>query len=96
MLEHDNPDLTALAVFKPAKQEDRHPPTARGILQDFVKARSKTVVTLRDRSLEELYRTGHHSAFGQLTIIRQFSYMVFHELDHLPEIEALCRQARDL
>ena len=96
MLEHDNPDLAALAVYKLAKQEDRHPPTARGILQGFVEARSKTVVILRERPLEDLYRTGHHSTFGQLTIIRQVSYMVFHELDHLPEIEALCRQARNL
>ena len=96
MLEHENPDLAALAVFKLAKEKDRHPPTARAILQEFIEARSKTVTILRDRPLEDLYRTGYHSSFGQLTIMRQVAYMVFHELDHLPEIEALCRQARDL
>lgn len=96
MLDHDDPDLEAMAVSELATQADRHPPTARGILQAFVEARSKTVAALRARPLDDLYRTGQHSSFGQLTIIRQASYMVFHELDHLPEIEKLSRQARDL
>lgn len=95
MLEHDDPDLAALAVFKLATEKDRHPPTARGILQGFLDARSKTVAKLRERPLSDLYRTGQHSSFGQLTVIRQVAYMVYHELDHLPQIEALCDQARD-
>ena len=72
------------------------PPTARGILQAFVDARTKTVAKLRGRPFEDLHHTGQHSSFGQLSTIRQTSYLAFREQDHLPEIEALCRQAREL
>lgn len=40
----------------------------------------------------DLWRTGRHPEFGQLTVLRQAAYMAFHEQTHLPEVEALRRQ----
>lgn len=94
MLEHDDPDLIAYAVFELATDTERHPQTAHGIVEAFSQKRLACVEMLRSRSLNDLYRTGRHPAFGQLTILRQAAYMANHEQDHLPEIEALCQQVR--
>ena len=91
MLEYDDPDLTAYAVFELATETERHPQTAHGIVEAFSQKRLACVKRLRARSLNDLYRTGRHPAFGQLTILRQAAYMAYHEQDHLPEIEALCQ-----
>ncbi|TEU22351.1 MAG: DUF664 domain-containing protein [Anaerolineales bacterium] len=90
MLTYDNPDLAAMAVYEFATEEDRHPPTARGTLEEFRQKRAACVARLRERPLQDLYRTGQHPEFGELTILRQAAYMAFHEQAHLPEIEALC------
>jgi rubrerythrin len=90
MLTYDDPDLAAMAVYEFATEEDRHPPTARGTLEEFRQKRAACVARLRERPLRDLYRTGQHPEFGELTILRQAAYMAFHEQVHLPEIEALC------
>lgn len=95
MLEHDDPDLTAYNVFELATVEtEKRPHSAQGIAGAFCKKRLATVERLRSRSLKDLYRTGTHPSFGQLTILRQSAYMANHEQDHLPDIERLCQQVR--
>jgi rubrerythrin len=89
MLTYDDPDLAAVSVYEFATEADRHPPTARGILEEFRQKREACVVRLRERPLPELYRTGQHPDFGKLTILRQAAYIAYHEQAHLPEIEAL-------
>ena len=93
MLEYDAPDLAAVKVFELATETERHPSTARGIVEAFSKKRLAFVERLRARSLNDFYRTGQHPGFGQITVLRQAAYMAYHEQDHLPEIEALCQQA---
>ena len=92
MLEFDDPDLTAYAVFELATETERHPQTARDVLEAFSRKRVACVNRLRAASLKDLYRTGWHPSFGQITILRQAAYIAYHEQDHLPEIEALCQQ----
>jgi rubrerythrin len=92
MLEHDNPELTALAVYEFATDEGRHPTTAHEILFAFVAKRTKCVVSLLALPLKDLWRPGQHPEFGQLTIMRQAAYLAYHELSHLAEIEELCVQ----
>lgn len=92
MLNHDDPDLAAMAVFEFATEADRHPTTAQGILKSFCQKREACVVLLQQRSLSDLYRTGRHAEFGGLTILRQAAYMAFHEQVHLAEIDLLCRE----
>jgi len=89
MLEHDDPDLTAYPVFELATKEERHPPTAHGIIETFARKRTALVGQLRALTLNDLFRTGYHPSFGQLTILRQAAYMANHEQDHLSEIEAV-------
>ena len=96
MLNHDHPDLSALAVYEFATEADRHPTTARGILETFCRKREACVARLRERPLSDMYRTGQHPEFGELTILRQAAYLAFHEQVHLAEIEALCREASNL
>jgi uncharacterized damage-inducible protein DinB len=91
MLNHDNPDLAAMAVYEYATEADRHPTTAQGILETFRRKREACVERLREQPLSNLYRTGRHPEFGELTILRQSAYMAFHEQVHLPEIEVLRR-----
>jgi hypothetical protein len=92
MLDHDNPDLAAMAVYEFATEADRHPTTAQGILETFRRNREACVARLREQPLSNLYRTGRHPEFGELTVLRQAAYMAFHEQVHLPEIEALCQE----
>lgn len=92
MLNHDNPNLTALAVYEFAKQEEQRPSTTQDILSAFCDKRANCVAKLESLPLKDLWRTGSHPEFGQLTIIRQAAYMAFHEQTHLPEIEALQKQ----
>lgn len=92
MLEQNDPYLTAYAVYEWATETERHPQSAHGIVEAFAQRRSAFVKRLRGRSLDDLYRTGRHPDFGQITILRQAAYMANHEQDHLPEIEALCKQ----
>ncbi len=92
MLEHDNPELVALAVYEFATDDGRHPQTAHEILTAFVQKRTKCVDKLQALPIEDLWRPGQHPEFGQLTILRQAAYLAYHEVSHLSEIEALCIQ----
>ena len=91
MLAHDDPDLAALSVFEFASQEDLHPTTAAETLAAFRLKRAKCVARLEALPLRDLWRTGRHPEFGQITILRQASYLAYHEQTHLPEIEQLRR-----
>lgn len=89
MLQNDNPDLTALAVFELATDEDRHPSTMAAILASFREKRARCVDRLQSLPLKDLWRSGRHPEFGQITILRQAAYLAFHEQTHLPEVESL-------
>jgi predicted Zn-ribbon and HTH transcriptional regulator len=89
MLAQDNPDLVALAVYEFATDTNRRPPTTHEILSSFREKRADCVARLKTLPLKDLWRTGRHPEFGQITILRQAGYMAFHEQTHLPEIEAL-------
>ena len=39
--------------------------------------------------MNDLWRTGRHTEFGRITIIRQVAYLAYHEQTHPPEIEAI-------
>lgn len=93
MLTCDNPNLSALAVYELAQEADQHPATTQDILSSFCDKRAKCVEKLGSIPLRDLWRTGSHPEFGQLTILRQSAYMAFHEQSHLPEIEALRKWA---
>lgn len=90
MLEHDNPELVALAVYEFATDDGKHPNTGHEILSAFVDKRTKCVDKLRTLPIEDLWRPGQHPEFGQLTLLRQAAYLAYHEVSHLSEIEALC------
>lgn len=92
MLTQDDPDLEAIAVFEFATEEDRHPRPTEVMLKEFMDRRARTVKQLEDLPLKDLWRTGQHTDFGQLTIIRQVTYLAYHEQSHLAEIEALREQ----
>ena len=92
MLEHDNPDLVALAVYEFATDDGRHPTTTHEILSAFEDKRTKCVNMLHTLPFEDLWRPGQHPEFGQLSILRQAAYLAYHEVSHLSEIEALCAQ----
>ena len=92
MLEHDNPDLVALAVYEFATDDGRHPTTTHEILSAFEDKRTKCVNMLHTIPFEDLWRPGQHPEFGQLSILRQAAYLAYHEVSHLSEIEPLCAQ----
>jgi rubrerythrin len=96
MLNHDNPDLAALAIYEFATDTDRHPSTAMDILESFTQKREACVARLRERPVSDLYRTGEHPEFGKLTILRQAAYFAYHSQVHLPEIEALRQEVSNL
>jgi hypothetical protein len=89
MLADDDPELAALSVFEFAAQEDLHPTTAAKTLAAFRVKRATCVARLEALPLRDLWRTARHAEFGQITILRQASYIAYHEQTHLPEIEQL-------
>ena len=92
MLEHDNPDLQALAVYALASEEALHPSATLEMLASFCALRKACVERLASLPLKDLWRTGMHSEFGKITILRQAIYVANHEQSHLPDMEALCRE----
>ena len=89
MLEQDDPEIAALAIFDYATEGERHPFPTSEMLAKFLDDRSRTVARLEELPLKDLWRTGRHSEFGQMTILRQVAYLAYHEQTHLPEIEEL-------
>jgi len=89
MLEQDDPDLVAVAIYDYATEGERRPPTTSAILAEFLDKRARSVARMEALALKDLWRTGRHPEFGQMTILRQVAYLAYHEQTHLPEIEAL-------
>jgi rubrerythrin len=89
MLAHDDPEIAALAIYDYATEGDRHPSPTPVMLSRFLEARFSTIDRLQALPLKDLWRTGRHSEFGQITILRQMAYLAYHEVTHLPEIEEL-------
>jgi len=89
MLKINDPELVALAVFEQATEADRHPPTAREILAEFLRKRKGSVGRLAALPPDQLWRTGRHPEFGRITILRQAAYLACHEQTHLLDIEGV-------
>lgn len=92
MVSQNDPEIAAVAAYELAADEDLHPEVTDIMLRDFVDRRAKTVKQLEELPLKALWRTGRHTEFGQITIIRQVAYLAYHEQSHLPEIEDLRSQ----
>jgi len=91
MLEHEDPQLEALALYENAAEEEGRPSATEDMLNQFLELRRQSIELLEGLPLRDLWRTGRHSEFGRMTIIRQVAYLAYHEQTHLPEIEALRR-----
>jgi rubrerythrin len=89
MLKHDDPELVALAIYEEAGEEEGRPDTTAGLLAEFLGLRARSIAVLERLPLKDLWRTGRHTEFGRITILRQVAYLAYHEQTHLPEIEAL-------
>ena len=89
MLKDDDPDLVAVAIYDYATEEEGRPATTDEMLAEFLELRAESISTLEALPLKDLWRTGKHSEFGQITILRQVAYLAYHEQTHLAEIEAL-------
>lgn len=92
MLKHDNPELTAIPVYELATDAKRHPVSTSALLAAFRAKRAKCFARMEALPLKDLWRSGRHPEFGQITILRQAAYLACHEQTHLPEVEALRRQ----
>lgn len=92
MLKHDDPELQALAIYENAADEEGRPAVTADLLNQFLKLRRQSIQLLDGLPLRDLWRTGRHTEFGRITIIRQVAYLAYHEQTHLPEIEALRQQ----
>jgi rubrerythrin len=92
MRAHDNPELTAVAVYEFATRQERHQTSTQAVLSAFRDKRVKCVARLESLPLKDWWRPGWHPEFGQLTILRQTAYMAQHEQTHFPDIEALRQQ----
>jgi hypothetical protein len=89
MLNYDDPELEAMALYEQADQEGGRPTETLDMLNKFLELRSRSITLLEELPLKDLWRTGRHAEFGRITIIRQVAYLAYHEQTHLPEIEGL-------
>ena len=89
MLEHDDPELAAMAIYEDAGEDEGRPDTTVGLLSEFLNLRARSITLLEGLPLKDLWRTGVHTEFGRITVLRQVAYLAYHEQTHLPEIEAL-------
>ena len=92
MLKYEDPELEALAIYENAAEEEGRPAVTEDMLNQFLDLRRQSIALLEGLPLRDLWRTGRHSEFGRITIIRQVAYLAYHEQTHLPEIEALRRR----
>ena len=89
MLNQDDPELVALAIYEDAGKDKGRPDTTAGLLSEFLNLRARSIALLEELPLKDLWRTGRHTEFGRITVLRQVAYLAYHEQTHLPEIEAL-------
>jgi rubrerythrin len=89
MLNQDNPELAAMAIYEDAGEEEGRPETTAGLLSEFLNLRARSITLLESLPLKDLWRTGRHTEFGRITVLRQVAYLAYHEQTHLPEMEAL-------
>jgi len=89
MLKHEDPELTALAIYEQAAEEEGRPAATADMLAKFLDLRAQSITLLEGMPLKDLWRAGRHTEFGRITILRQVAYLAYHEQTHLPEIEAL-------
>jgi hypothetical protein len=81
-----------MAIYENADQSEGRPAETIEMLNQFLELRGRSIALLEGLPLKDLWRTGRHSEFGTITIIRQVAYLAYHEQTHLPEIEALHQQ----
>ncbi len=89
MLKYDDPELEAMAIYENAAEGEGRPAATQDMLNQFLANRRQSITTLEGLPLKDLWRTGRHSEFGRITVIRQVAYLAYHEQTHLPEIENL-------
>ena len=89
MLKHEDPELEAMAIYENAAKDQGRSDSTHDMLEQFLAHRRQSIATLEGLPLKDLWRTGRHSEFGRITIIRQVAYLAYHEQSHLPEIEDL-------
>jgi len=92
MLKYEDPELEAMAIYENAAEGEGRPAATQDMLNQFLTLRRQSIATLEGLPLKDLWRTGRHSEFGRITIIRQVAYLAYHEQTHLPEIEGLRRR----
>jgi hypothetical protein len=92
MLKHDDPELTAVAIYDYATEEVGRPENTADMLAEFLDLRAQSITRLGALPLVDLWRSGRHSEFGRITILRQVAYLAYHEQTHLAEIEGLRRR----
>lgn len=93
MLEQDDPELAAQAVFAWAQEGAPADVTTADVLAEYLSARRALLDRLGMLSLRDWHRTGRHQEFGRVTIRQQVSYFAAHEPTHLAQMEALARAA---
>ncbi|MFW9856205.1 MAG: DinB family protein [Candidatus Thorarchaeota archaeon] len=89
LLEHDNPILTAEAVFDWATRDEGKQTTTHDIFQQYRDSREGTIATLEEIAWKDWMRNGEHEEFGQVTLKQQVSYFAAHELTHLRQLDNL-------
>jgi len=89
MLSEDNPQLQMLKPFETAENQAGRPASTHDMLAAFLEMRARFVIRLETLSLRDFYRTGWHTEFGRITILRQLAYIANHEQTHFPGIEQI-------
>lgn len=92
ILAEENPPLEAKAVWQWAADEQAGAPTTAHVFAEYSRSRAESVELLEEISLKDWQRPGRHLEFGAVTLQQQASYFAAHEITHLPQLEALCRQ----
>ncbi|CAN5465888.1 hypothetical protein BH20CHL6_BH20CHL6_13240 [soil metagenome] len=93
LLEEDEPDLAARAVWNETPTSDEYTPAqpnrgARELLAAYRVLREQSLVRLRIASPDEWQRAGSHSEWGRVTVLTQAAYFARHEAAHLAQLAA--------
>jgi rubrerythrin len=92
MLEYENPVLAATPASELPTSGGPGTPTFGDVLGVFLEKRRRSLDRLKGLPLRDLWRTGRHPEFGQITVLRQAAYVADHEQTHLQEIESLLQR----
>lgn len=83
MLEKDNPVFPRYTADSDPEFLEACSKSTREVMQDMITVRKQMAAEITSFSPADLYKTGTHPVFGELTLLQWLNFFLLHEAHHL-------------